>query len=371
MLVNDYFLVKNPEFINTPALLFYPHLINENIQQMISLVDGNVNQLRPHVKTHKTSEIIKLHLSHGIEKFKCATIAEAEMVAESGGSDILLAIQPSEINMHRLLQLVSNFPKTAFSTIVDNHDTIQNLSEVFSGKEKSIQVYVDIDCGMQRTGIQSNKGVLELWKLMEELPGVFPVGLHIYDGHIHHSDFEERKAACRNAFKEVFQLIEKLKNLGFGSPKIVAGGTPTFTIHSKNKSWEVSPGTSVLWDWGYEKSLPDLHFNHAALLLTRVLSKPDENLICLDLGYKSIASEQPQPRVNFPQIAHYKIVNHSEEHMVIETKEASKWKIGEVLYGIPQHICPTCCLYEEALVVNNKEVTDSWKITARNKKITY
>ncbi|MBX2843028.1 MAG: D-TA family PLP-dependent enzyme [Flammeovirgaceae bacterium] len=371
MSINDSYLVKNPNLIITPSLLFYPKLINENIKKMISLVDGGINQLRPHVKTHKSAEVIKLHLRKGIYKFKCATIAEVEMVAEAGGKDILLAFQPTVINIQRLLKLVVNYPNVVFSTIIDNPKTLKQLSEISLKNRKKIQVFVDIDCGMQRTGIKPGDNVVDLFQMIKDLPGTTPAGLHIYDGHIHHSTIEERKNECKLAFEKVLELIRNLESKGFEVLNIVAGGTPTFIIHSKNKDWEVSPGTSVLWDWGYEKLFPDLPFKHAATLLTRVISKPDEKLICLDLGYKSIASEQPQPRVNFPQLSSFEVVNHSEEHMVINTEEASSLEVGDVLYGIPQHICPTCCLYEEALIVEGNEVINSWEITARNKKITF
>ena len=92
-------------------------------------------------------------------------------------------------------------------------------------------------------------------------------------------------------------LIEELKNEGISPVKIIAGGTPTFPIHALRKDVETSPGTLLLWDWGYSSSFTDMRFFHAAVLLTRIISKPGIDLLCLDLGHKAVASEMPHPRI--------------------------------------------------------------------------
>lgn len=112
-----------------------------------------------------------------------------------------------------------------------------------------------------------------------------------------------------------------------------------------------------------------MDFLHAAVLVSRVVSKPAKDLICLDLGHKAIASEMPQPRVYFFGLRSYTMVNHSEEHMVIRTKDAENLKTGDVVYGIPFHICPTVDRYDFVNVVEGKKVTGKWAVEARNRKI--
>jgi D-serine deaminase-like pyridoxal phosphate-dependent protein len=68
--------------------------------------------------------------------------------------------------------------------------------------------------------------------------------------------------------------------------------------------------------------MPDLDFLPAALVLTRVVSKPGPRRLCLDLGHKAVASEGPQPRVIFPELSDAQAVAHNEEHLVIETGRA-------------------------------------------------
>ena len=106
---------------------------------------------------------------------------------------------------------------------------------------------------------------------------------------------------------------------------MIAGGSPTFGLWAKESGWDCSPGTSLFWDQGYSDSFPELPFEIAAVLLTRVISKPGKNYVCLDLGHKSVAGENPiENRVrllNFPDEA--KPVGQSEEHLVMEFPEGS------------------------------------------------
>ena len=113
-----------------------------------------------------------------------------------------------------------------------------------------------------------------------------------------------------------------------------------------------------------------MDFLHSAVLFTRVISKPSEDLICIDLGHKAVASEMPQPRVFLPEIDNYEIISHNEEHMVIRTREATRLKVGSVMYAIPYHICPTVDRYDVVSVVRNGKVTEKWKVAARTREIT-
>jgi D-serine deaminase-like pyridoxal phosphate-dependent protein len=141
-------------------------------------------------------------------------------------------------------------------------------------------------------------------------------------------------------------------------------------MHAQSAGVECSPGTCVLWDFGYNDKLRDLPFRVASLVLTRVISKPGGNRLCLDLGHKSIASENPHPRVRLLGLEEATFITHSEEHLVIETPRAGEFEVGSELYGIPRHICPTVALYSEAVVVQNGRTESRWKITARERRLT-
>lgn len=366
---DDWYQLDNVNDIYSPSLLIYPDRIEANIKKIIDIA-GSVDQLRPHVKTHKMSEIIKLQMKYGIYKFKCATIAETEMVARCGATDILLAIQPVGPNIGRFFKLKQEFNKINISCIADNEDVIIQLSDIARKTGLETHVWLDINNGMNRTGVTPGERAERLYKRIMDSPMLVAEGLHVYDGHIHEPDFLLRKKVCNESFLPVMNLVEELKNEGISPVKIIAGGTPTFPIHAQRKEVETSPGTLLLWDWGYSSSFSDMDFFHAAVLFTRIISKPGKDLLCLDLGHKAVASEMSQPRIKILEIEKYAIVSHNEEHLVIQTAEAGKYGIGDALYGIPWHICPTVDRHDTVYVINDHKVTGEWTVEARKRKIT-
>lgn len=365
-----WFSFRNTDEIPSPALIVYPEQVEQNIQQMLAIAGGDPARLRPHVKTHKMPQIVRMQLQHGISKFKCATIAEAEMAARAGAPDVLLAYQPVGPNIARFVQLVSAFPNTHFSTIADDAGTVRFLSKALATAGKSVEVLLDLDCGFQRTGIPPGPSAIRLYTLFESLPGLRPGGIHAYDGHLRSPDPKERQEHVQAAFAPIEQFAQELVEAGLPMPRIVAGGTPTFPIHATRANTECSPGTCLLWDAGYDEHFPDLPFANAALVLTRVISKPGPKKLCLDLGHKSIGSEVPHPRVDFFNLTDATALLHGEEHLVLETEQANEFAVGDFLFGVPRHICPTVALYSEAIVVRNGEVEERWSITARDRVIT-
>lgn len=364
-----WFQVANVAEVPSPALLVYIARVEENVRRMIALA-GGVARLRPHIKTHKLAELIRLQQAHGITKFKCATIAEAELAGSCDAVDVLLAYQPVGPNVERLIQLVQKFPRTKFSVIADDAGAIHALSAAFARAGLVLDVLLDLDCGQHRTGVAPDASAVELYRLLANSPGLRAAGLHAYDGHIHDSDPSARAAVCDAAFAPVELLRGELQRAGLPVPTIVAGGTPTFPMHARRVNVECSPGTCVFWDAGYATKLPDLDFLPAALVLTRVISKPGANRLCLDLGHKAIAAETPHPRVQFPELPDAKAVSHSEEHLVIETAAAAKFSVGATLYGIPWHVCPTVALHSEAVVIKDGRAGERWRIDARARRLT-
>ncbi len=366
---DSWYVVENADDIWSPSLLVYPEHIESNIQKMIDIA-GGVHMLRPHVKTHKMSEIIQLQMKHGINKFKSATVSETEMVAGCGASDILLAMQPVGPNLHRFFELKQRFKTTKISCIADSEEVIIQLSDMARKKDLETHVWLDINSGMNRTGVSPGEKAVRLYERIFDSPMLVAEGLHVYDGNIHDKDPETRRKKCNDSFLQVESLVEDLQREGIGPVKIVAGGTPTFPIHAMRKGVELSPGTPLLWDWGYSISFTDLTFLHAAVLLMRIVSKPAKETLCLDLGHKAVASEMPQPRVKILGLKNYSIADHNEEHMVIKTREADNYRTGDHLYGIPWHICPTVDRYDTVTVVNDHKATGQWNIEARKRKIT-
>jgi D-serine deaminase-like pyridoxal phosphate-dependent protein len=365
----NWFAIANAAEVPSPSLLLYPDRVEENVRRMIALAGGPA-RLRPHIKTHKMPELIKMQLRLGITKFKCATIAEAEMTAAAGAPDVLLGYQPVGPNAVRMLQLVRQYPDTQFTAVADDEGAIRRLAELFSSAGLTLALLLDVDCGMHRCGIEPGPRAVALYRLIAASPGLQAAGLHVYDGHIHDADPAARAAACEKACAPIFAFRDQLVAAGLPVPKILAGGTPTFPMHARRGDVECSPGTCVLWDFGYADKMADMDFLIAALVLTRVISKPGGNRLCLDLGHKAIAAENPQPRVRLFGLEDAQFITHSEEHLVVETPRAGEFKVGDALYGIPRHICPTVALHSDAVVIRNGLAEGRWKVTARERRLT-
>ena len=366
---SSWFHVANAAEIPSPALLIFPDRIEENIRRMIHTV-GDPARLRPHMKTHKMPELIAMQTAMNIEKFKCATIAEAEMTAAAGAREVLLAYQPVGPHIARFAQLMQKFPAVRFACLVDDAGAAAQLSQAALAAGVTFEVWLDVDCGQHRTGVPPGPCAVEVYRQICALKGLKAGGLHAYDGHLHDSNAALREQQCEEGFATVLKLREELVAAGMPVPRIAAGGTPTFPFHAKRPGVECSPGTLVLWDAGYSTKLPDLDYLHAAVLLTRVVSKPQPGRLCLDLGHKAVASEMPQPRVIFPELPDALAVMHSEEHLVLETAEAARFKVGDVLHGIPWHVCPTVALHSEVFVVKDGKAETRWSVVARARRLT-
>lgn len=364
----NWYQINNETAVPSPAILIFPDRIAANIRQMLAIA-GNPDRLRPHVKTHKLPWVIRMQAEAGITRFKCATLSEAAMVAENGGKDILMAYPLYGPAMEQLFQLIRHYPGTRFSILADNMPQIAAADQLARTHGLTLGVFLDLDVGMERTGIRPGPEALDLYRRLATTDGLLARGLHVYDGHLSIPDLQQREAACEAGFEPVNELIRALKSAGMPPDELVCGGTPTCPVHARHPERVLSPGTVLLWDWGYSTKFTDLPFQHAAVLLTRVVSKPGKNKLCLDLGHKAVGSEMQPPRVHLLGIPPYEHVTHSEEHLVISFDGADRFSPGDVLYGIPIHICPTMALHDFAWAVSGQEAMEKWYVTARTREL--
>jgi D-serine deaminase-like pyridoxal phosphate-dependent protein len=364
-----WYTVDNVDDVPSPALLVYPERVAQNIRAAVEIA-GDAQRLRPHLKTSKMSEVVRMHLEAGVTRFKCATIAEAEMAASAGAPDVLLAYQPVGPNVARLVRLVRTFPATRFAAIVDDRGAIDALSAAAVAGRVVLDLFLDLDGGMHRSGIAPGADAVELYRWLSTRPGLRAAGLHMYDGHVKATDLDARRQASDTAFAHVDAMRQAIAASGLAVPSVVVGGTPAFPFHARRTGVECSPGTTVFWDAGYASTLPDLPFVPAAVLLTRVISRPAADRLCLDLGHKAVAAENPHPRVVLFGLEGATAVGHSEEHLVVETGRAADFPVGSALYGVPWHVCPTVALYDDAVVVRNGRADGRWQVAARARRLT-
>jgi D-serine deaminase-like pyridoxal phosphate-dependent protein len=366
------YLLKDPSQVFSPSLLFYKTLIARNIQALVKRV-GDPNRLRPHVKTHKTRQIVQMERAAGIAKQKCATIAEAEMLAQCETQDIMIAYPLVGPNCARFAQLIKKYPGSKFSAIADHPAGIQQLSAALTKAGVQAEVLLDLDVGQHRTGIAAGPEAHRLYTLLAQSPGIKPGGLHVYDGHNHQHPAAERQAAVERMLAPVLELRDGLVRAGLPVPRMVCGGTPTFPMFAAMEiaGVECSPGTCVLNDSNYGQWFSDLsEFTPAALLLTRVISRPTPTRVTFDLGYKAVSPDPPAGKRCVILDVKGDHVLHNEEHLVVETPDAERFQPGDVAYAIPAHVCPTCALHQFAYVVENNQVVDRWEIASRDRMLT-
>ncbi len=367
-----WYAIENIAEIDSPALLVFADRAQENIARMVRYA-GGPQRLRPHVKTHKMAEVIRLQMAAGIDKYKCATIAEAEMVAQCGAADVLLAYTLLGPKVQRFAALAAKYPRTRFSALVDDESAIAPAAAAMKAAGATVELLVDIDTGLGRTGVAPGPRAEALYRLLAKhssSPGIRPGGLHAYDGQVRDVNLPERIAHGDAAFAPVTELRKRLEQAGLPVPRVVAGGSPSFPVHARRTDVECSPGTCIFWDVGYGSRYTDLEFLHAAVLVTRVISKPGSGRLCLDLGYKAVSPDQPEKRVEFPELPDAKTIVHNEEHLAVATSRSDEFKVGDVLYGIPVHVCPTVALHQYAHVVRDGCVVERWKVVARDRALT-
>lgn len=359
------------EKIITPALVYYKDLVEKNIQIAISMADGP-ERLWPHVKTHKSADMVKLMLSYGITRFKAATIAEAEMAASCGAAHVLLSYPLVGPNPGRFVALEKAFPNVTFWAIGDDLPSVEALSRASAAAGVTTAFLVDVNMDMDRTGVPI-KDCVAFFEQCTALAGISVGGFHCYDGNHNEGDVTLRRQQVAETAGPLAAVRAQLEARGC-EPIFVMGGTPSFPCYVGDSKAFVSPGTCFLNDASYGMKYTDMSFENAAIVLTRVVSHPAPGKFTLDLGYKGIAADPQGPRgVIYGHEKDFNILMQNEEHWVFEAvdERISVPPIGTMLYVIPTHICPTSALYPSALVARNGEIIGEWEITARNRKITY
>jgi len=364
------YVLKDTENLISPALIYYKDIILDNTKRVIEMA-GGPQHLWPHVKSHKAAAMINMQIDLGITRFKCATIAEAEITAEAGGAHIILAYPLIGPNVSRYLRLAKAYPQTVFYAIGDNFECLSILAREACEMGMSMNVLIDTDIGMHRTGV-SLDALGSLYERISGLKGLNVKGLHCYDGHRSDSDFNQRKARAEESDRKVLDIRESLERKGFECELLVMGGTPSFPCRTGKEYFYLSPGTIFISDWGYTSKFPDMNFPPGAAVFTRVISHQGVNSFTLDLGHKGIAADPAGDRGIIVGLEEAKPILQSEEHWVFSLPPGRELPpIGSAQYVIPTHVCPTTALYPEIQVAQGGKIIEQWQVSARNRKITF
>lgn len=361
--------VANPDALETPAMLVFQDQVDHNIRSVCELVGGGEN-LIAHVKTHKAEAIARKEVEQGIAGFKCATLKELEMVLDVGASKAILAYpQCQAIKIERFCDLTAAHPDAWIAAIISSPFHLDVLATVATRREQVLQVMLDLDVGMHRTGIGFGDDAGELYRAVDAHPYLQAAGLHLYDGHNNYSDVDQRETQAQEHIESLHEFKQQIESAGMPVPYVVAGGSWSFPYYARTEGMYGSPGTFIYWDAGYAQDMSDMPFRCAALILNQVVDIfPDAGTITTDLGCKGISSDLLlEERAVLLGQESAEMVWQSEEHAMFRIAGELP-AVGDYLLAVPGHICPTTIRYPGSHVIDAQgEVVDYYEHTARDR----
>ena len=359
--------------VMTPALAIYPALVDANIQTTLRLAGGEVNRLRPHVKTAKLASVMRQWVTHGITHFKCSTSLELLTLCEAGATDVLLAYPAVGAGARRIREIADQFAAMRVSALVES------VAQIDAWRGSRVGLFIDVNPGMDRTGIgqDSTNEIIRLAHTIEA-SGQLLCGLHYYDGHLAKYEMAEREAIAHRGYDRLIEVVAALDQAGLGVGEVITAGTPAFPCTLSYKGFEAaafvhraSPGTVVYCDCTSLAQLPaEYGYRPAAVVISTVVSHPSAHRITCDAGHKTVSADAGTPTCRALGRPELLPAKPSEEHLPIDLPEgAALPAIGETLYLVPMHVCPTVNNFDHALVVSGGQIVAVERITARGREV--
>ena len=352
----------------TPALAIYPDIVDQNIAATIRLLGGDVNRWRPHLKTAKLGFIMRRMVERGVAQAKCSTTAELAAACAAGMKDVLLAYPVVGANAARVAELAEENRSVRISVLVENS------RQAAAWKGFPVGIFLDVTPGMDRTGMEQGDlaGIVGLVREIDAA-GIEFRGLHYYDGHVTAPALEERDQAAHRNYSRLMEIVTALECGGFPVGEVITSGTPAFPcaatytpFRSGRFVHRASPGTVIYNDMTSLTQLPaEWGYQPAALVVSTVVSHPKANCLTCDAGHKAVSADAGVPTCAVAGRSDLLPLKPSEEHLPIEVKGGARPEIGEALYLIPRHVCPTVNNFDDALIVTDHRLAAVEKVTAR------
>ena len=356
----------------TPALVIYPDFVAANIEATLKLLAGDGDRWRVHIKTAKLGYTVRMLVERGVRNCKCATTLELLVACQSGAKDVLYAYPAMGANAGRAREIAEEFPEVRISALAESDGQVRQ----WSGSR--VGIFLDINPGMNRTGIEQRdrEQVVSLARAIADA-GLEFRGLHYYDGQYGNVAESERRRETHRGYDRLLEIVGELERSGMSVGEVITAGTPTFPCSLSYEGFlggdfvhRVSPGTIVYCDATSLQQLPaEYGYRAAALVVTRVVSQPHAGMITCDAGHKAVSADAGVPTcvvVGHPELTP---LSPSEEHLPMAVAEGSAGpQIGDVLYLVPRHVCPTVNNFDCALLVRDGKVEAVEKVSARGRE---
>src|SRR5919107_179315 len=361
-----------PNSSGTPYLLVDGPKMVRNIQKMAHVARENGVALRPHVKTHKIPDIAKVQLEAGASGITVAKLSEAEVMADGGIEDIFVAYPlVTEAKIRRAVRLAE---RVRLVVGVDSLEGARRLSAAAEGH--ILEVRLEVDTGLRRTGVPLDEAV-GLAGEIEAMGKLDLTGIYTYRGAVlgESKTLELEKAGLQEG-QLMVSLADRMRECGLRVEDVSVGSTPTAEHVAKVEGvTEIRPGTYVFYD-RMQARLGDCSLDEcAAVVVCTAVSRPTRDLIIIDGGSKTFATDvapgaEPLNLEGYGHVVGYPravLERLTEEHGMLWVDEDCDLEVGDTLQIIPNHICSTVNLHDEVYLVGEDGVVEQTRVAARGK----
>jgi D-serine deaminase-like pyridoxal phosphate-dependent protein len=370
MPVSDPAILSPNVLLDTPSMLVDEALMEQNISEMQALANSFGAQLRPHIKTHKTPQVAFRQISAGARGITCAKLGEAEVMADAGIEDILMAYPVvTELKINRLIAVME---KARMIVALDSIDAAEALSAAMARNDRTLEVYIEVNTGQNRAGQLAGDDAVKLALDVARMPGMRVIGIMTHEGQTHTLAADKIADGAREAGQKLVATAEAIRRAGLAITEVSVGSTPaSLYTPSVGGITEMRPGTYVFRDTtGFLYGIygPD---RCAARVLATVVSHPTKDRLIVDAGSKTLALDKSHGHPGYGYIIGHpgSIIDRlSEEHgVVVIPDDDPGFEIGQRVEIIPNHVCPSINLLDELTIVRDGQIIDVWPIAARGK----
>ena len=357
---------------DTPSVLIDLDVLDRNLRDTANLAARAGVKLRPHTKTHKSVWIAKEQLRYGAVGITVAKLGEAEVMAEAGIHDILIAYPI--IGRKKLERLGKLMEKAKVTVSTDDFDVAKGLSDYGALIGKDILLYIDVNTGLNRCGREPGEETVELVKRIAELPNIRITGLMTHSGHAYSKNTpEDLLEVAKREAEDMVMTKQKLEQAGIAIEEISVGSTPTskFVAHLKGSGiTEIRPGAYVFGDAGQWKMGLIGQHQCAMTVAATVVGRPREGTIIIDAGSKTLTTDQTAYHPGYGVILGHEdavIERLSEEHGIVRVPDISKFAIGQELRIVPNHCCVVTNLHDRLVGVRDNRFEKYITVDGRGK----
>jgi D-serine deaminase-like pyridoxal phosphate-dependent protein len=354
--------------IDTPALILDLDKFEANLQRMSAFSARSRVRVRSHAKAHKSVEIAHRQVEATGGGVCCQKLGEAEALLGGDITDILITSQVvGEHKLRRLARLARAYAPARLGVCVDHPEVAQQLAAVCQAEQARVEVYIDVDIGQNRSGVDAPAQAVELARILLSSSNLAFMGLHAYSTLTQHRrGVPERREATDRGAARVAQFREALLAANLPCEMVVGGGTGSFLYEAASAVFnEVHPGAYAFMDVNYAKNEQDTagpRFDHALFVLTSVMSMGEERAT-LDAGMKSFSTDSGPAQ---PTFAGWRVRTVADEHTVLmRTGDGVSVKIGDKALLVPSRCDPTVNLHDWIVAVRQNTVEALWPVDAR------